>query len=136
MWPNTTDNSKYHCIENVTARDSPRNSDISHPDAPDDTLFSDDESTGTVVYDGDGRNNGSDHDEKPATWRSLPKKSQLASLSFARRLEPLSQTSLLAYMFYQLASRPHESAENSRLTARNCSAKLQPRKFFIASILI
>lgn len=35
---------------------------------------------------------------------SLPKKSQLAILTFARLSEPLTQTSLQAYMFYQLKS--------------------------------
>ncbi|KAA8648962.1 putative MFS multidrug transporter [Aspergillus tanneri] len=42
--------------------------------------------------------------EKPVTWRSLPKKGQLAILTFARLSEPLTQTSLQAYMFYQLRS--------------------------------
>ena len=42
--------------------------------------------------------------EKPATWMSLPKKSQLAILTFARLSEPVTQTSLQAYMFYQLKS--------------------------------
>ncbi|KAJ5173016.1 hypothetical protein N7492_005609 [Penicillium capsulatum] len=55
----------------------------------------------------------SDHDlessreeqaEKPVTWSSLPKKGQLAILTFARLSEPLTQTSLQAYMFYQLRS--------------------------------
>lgn len=59
--------------------------------------------------------NDSDHDhdavleqvkdqEKPVTWSSLPKKGQLAVLTFARLSEPLTQTSLQAYMFYQLKS--------------------------------
>lgn len=104
MWSNTRDNSKYHRVENVTAHDSLYNSNISHSDTPDDTLSSDDESATTVVYDGDGNNDGSDNDEKPVTWRSLPKKGQLALLTFARLSEPLSQTSLLAYMFHQLKS--------------------------------
>ncbi|GKZ36757.1 hypothetical protein AbraIFM66950_007954, partial [Aspergillus brasiliensis] len=43
-------------------------------------------------------------DEKPVTWSSLPKKSQLAILTIARLSEPLTQTSLQAYMFYQLKS--------------------------------
>ena len=43
-------------------------------------------------------------DEKPVTWKSLPKKSQLAILTLARLSEPLTQTSLSAYMFYQLRS--------------------------------
>ncbi|KAJ9245303.1 hypothetical protein DTO280E4_3528 [Paecilomyces variotii] len=42
--------------------------------------------------------------EKPVTWSSLPKKGQLAILTFARLSEPLTQTSLQAYMFYQLRS--------------------------------
>ncbi|KAI9931044.1 hypothetical protein ASPWEDRAFT_34422 [Aspergillus wentii DTO 134E9] len=52
------------------------------------------------------RTHGTDEneDEKPVTWRSLPKKSQLAILTFARLSEPLTQTSLQAYMFYQLKS--------------------------------
>lgn len=42
--------------------------------------------------------------EKPVTWSSLPKKGQLAILTCARLSEPLTQTSLQAYMFYQLRS--------------------------------
>ncbi|KAJ5675483.1 hypothetical protein N7462_008380 [Penicillium macrosclerotiorum] len=42
--------------------------------------------------------------EKPVTWSSLPRKGQLAILTFARLSEPLTQTSLQAYMFYQLKS--------------------------------
>ena len=60
-----------------------------------------------------------DHDEAPLTspsptppkneagpvaWRDLPNKSQLAILTLARLSEPLTQTSLQAYMFYQLRS--------------------------------
>ncbi|KAH9828461.1 putative membrane protein [Teratosphaeria destructans] len=41
---------------------------------------------------------------QPVTWSSLPKKSQLAILTLARLSEPLTQTSLQAYMFYQLKS--------------------------------
>ncbi|OJD24193.1 hypothetical protein ACJ73_04450 [Blastomyces percursus] len=43
-------------------------------------------------------------DEKPVSWRSLPNKSQLAILTIARLSEPLTQTSLQAYLFYQLKS--------------------------------
>ncbi|KAJ5631404.1 uncharacterized protein N7484_011504 [Penicillium longicatenatum] len=43
-------------------------------------------------------------EEKPVTWSSLPKKGQLAILTMARLSEPLTQTSLQAYMFYQLRS--------------------------------
>ncbi|KAL1999153.1 hypothetical protein VTN02DRAFT_4962 [Thermoascus thermophilus] len=42
--------------------------------------------------------------EKPVTWRSLPRKSQLAILTVARLSEPLTQTSLQAYIFYMLRS--------------------------------
>lgn len=49
-------------------------------------------------------NTQDDDDEKPATWLSLPKKGQLAILTFARLSEPLTQTSLQAYIFYQLKS--------------------------------
>ncbi|KAL4984302.1 major facilitator superfamily domain-containing protein [Aspergillus falconensis] len=42
--------------------------------------------------------------EKPVTWSSLPKKGQLAILTIARLSEPLTQTSLQAYLFYQLRS--------------------------------
>ncbi|KAF2235941.1 MFS general substrate transporter [Viridothelium virens] len=40
--------------------------------------------------------------DKPVSWASLPRKGQLAILTFARFSEPLAQTSLMAYMFYQL----------------------------------
>lgn len=40
----------------------------------------------------------------PVSWSSLPKKSQLAILTLARLSEPLTQTSLQAYMYYQLKS--------------------------------
>ncbi|KAK2761314.1 hypothetical protein FQN54_001836 [Arachnomyces sp. PD_36] len=43
-------------------------------------------------------------DEESVTWGSLPKKGQLAILTVARLAEPLTQTSLQAYMFYQLKS--------------------------------
>ncbi|RMJ26520.1 MFS multidrug transporter [Aspergillus sp. HF37] len=104
MWSISPDDAKYHRVENVTSRTA-HGSDNDHSESPDDTL-SDNESATTVVYDGD-RNNESNDDgncEKPVTWRSLPKKSQLAILTFARLSEPLTQTSLQAYMFYQLKS--------------------------------
>ncbi|KAF7195587.1 Major facilitator superfamily multidrug transporter mfsB [Pseudocercospora fuligena] len=37
-------------------------------------------------------------------WKDLPKKGQLAILTLARLSEPLTQTSLQSYMFYQLKS--------------------------------
>jgi hypothetical protein len=54
-------------------------------------------------HDGVLKPDGED-EEKPVTWSSLPKKGQLAILTFARLSEPLTQTSLQAYMFYQLKS--------------------------------
>jgi len=41
---------------------------------------------------------------QPVSWRSLPRKDQLFILTLARLSEPLTQTSLQAYMFYQLRS--------------------------------
>ncbi|KAJ9606491.1 hypothetical protein H2200_009452 [Cladophialophora chaetospira] len=40
--------------------------------------------------------------EAPVTWMSLPKKGQLAVLTLARLVEPLTERSLAAYLFYQL----------------------------------
>ena len=42
--------------------------------------------------------------EKPITWRSLPRKDQLIVLCLARFSEPLTQTSLGSYLYYQLQS--------------------------------
>ena len=42
--------------------------------------------------------------ENPVRWRDLPSKGQLAVLTMARLSEPLTQTSLQSYMFYQLQS--------------------------------
>lgn len=44
------------------------------------------------------------NDNRPASWSSLPKRNQLIILTIARLSEPLAQTSLQAYMFYQLKS--------------------------------
>ncbi|KAJ5175153.1 uncharacterized protein N7482_001030 [Penicillium canariense] len=55
--------------------------------------------------------------EKPVTWSSLPKKGQLALLTMARLSEPLTQTSLQAYMFYQLKSFD-PSLPNSTISAQ------------------
>jgi hypothetical protein len=41
---------------------------------------------------------------KTATWKELPNKGQLALLTASRLAEPLTQTSLQSYMFYQLKS--------------------------------
>ena len=42
--------------------------------------------------------------EKPISWRELPRKDQLLFLTLARLSEPLTQTSLGSYIFYQLQS--------------------------------
>lgn len=42
--------------------------------------------------------------EKPVAWRSLPRKDQLFVLTLARLSEPLTQSSLGSYLFYQLQS--------------------------------
>lgn len=42
--------------------------------------------------------------DESISWSDLPNKKQLAILTLARLSEPLSQTSLQAYMFYQLKS--------------------------------
>lgn len=44
-------------------------------------------------------------------WRELPKKGQLAILTLARLSEPLTQTSLQSYMFYQLKSFTNAAGE-------------------------
>lgn len=41
---------------------------------------------------------------QPVSWMSLPRKDQLVILTLARLSEPLTQTSLQSYMFYQLRS--------------------------------
>ena len=41
---------------------------------------------------------------RPVAWRDLPNKKQLAILTLARLSEPLTQTSLRAYIFYQVKS--------------------------------
>lgn len=42
--------------------------------------------------------------KRPVSWMELPKKGQLTILTLARLSEPLAQTSLQSYMFYQLKS--------------------------------
>lgn len=42
--------------------------------------------------------------EKPISWRALPRKDQLLILTLSRLSEPLTQTSLGSYIFYQLKS--------------------------------
>lgn len=54
------------------------------------------------------------------SWSSLPRKSQLAIMTLARLSEPLTQTSLQSYMYYQLKSFKdgHGSAPSDSTVAR------------------
>lgn len=62
--------------------------------------------------DSDDNDNDNDEDpllplpkkEEPVTWLSLPHKSQLIVLALCRLSEPLTQTSVSAYIYYLLAS--------------------------------
>ncbi|KAK3111933.1 hypothetical protein LTR53_012309 [Teratosphaeriaceae sp. CCFEE 6253] len=57
---------------------------------------------------------------QPVSWSSLPKKTQLAILTLSRLSEPLTQTSLQAYMFYQLKSfhAPHAAPPSDSTVAQ------------------
>ncbi|OAA61944.1 major facilitator superfamily transporter [Niveomyces insectorum RCEF 264] len=48
--------------------------------------------------------NNNNHRQEHVRWRDLPEKGQLTVLTLARLSEPLVQTSLQSYMFYQLKS--------------------------------
>jgi hypothetical protein len=52
-------------------------------------------------------------ERQQVSWSSLPKKSQLAILTLARLSEPLTQTSLQSYMFYQLKSFPGNPSDST-----------------------
>ncbi|KAE8147963.1 major facilitator superfamily domain-containing protein [Aspergillus avenaceus] len=92
-------------IENLISN-SNREPDSSLPQSP---LSSRSSHSRDIFDDRDDDNDSGDDAvessrEKPVTWRSLPKKGQLAILTLARLSEPLAQTSLQAYLFYQLKS--------------------------------
>ncbi|KAF1823819.1 MFS general substrate transporter [Dissoconium aciculare CBS 342.82] len=63
-----------------------------------------------IVHDASHSDASSDHGRprscrtEKVSWAALPKKKQLAILTLARLSEPLTQTSLQSYMFYQLKS--------------------------------
>ncbi|OCT54436.1 hypothetical protein CLCR_00807 [Cladophialophora carrionii] len=62
-----------------------------------------DEEDDPVAIAGAGTSSADDpRKEAPVTWMSLPKKGQLAVLTLARLVEPLTERSLAAYLFYQL----------------------------------
>lgn len=59
---------------------------------------------GTALPHVDDTENADAAKSKPVSWRSLPRKDQLFVLTLARLSEPLTQTSLGSYLFYQLQS--------------------------------
>lgn len=59
---------------------------------------------GTAVPHRDDTENADAAKSKPVSWRSLPRKDQLFVITLARLSEPLTQTSLGSYLFYQLQS--------------------------------
>ncbi|KAH7074217.1 major facilitator superfamily domain-containing protein, partial [Paraphoma chrysanthemicola] len=59
---------------------------------------------GTALPHVDDTENADAAKGKPISWRSLPRKDQLFVLTLARLSEPLTQTSLGSYLFYQLQS--------------------------------
>lgn len=59
---------------------------------------------GTALPQVDDSENANAAESKPISWRSLPRKDQLFVLTLARLSEPLTQTSLGSYLFYQLQS--------------------------------
>jgi len=58
----------------------------------------------TVLPHVDGSGNADAYKSQPVSWRSLPRKDQLFVLTLARLSEPLTQTGLGSYLFYQLQS--------------------------------
>lgn len=63
----------------------------------------------------------------PVKWRDLPSKKQLAILIIARLSEPLSQTSLQAYMFYQLKSFNPTYQNQVSIFRQDCFKRALPR---------
>ena len=74
----------------------------------------------TLADDSDPLPPPSDTKMKPVSWSQLPRKGQLTILTLARLSEPLTQTSLQSYMFYQLKSftNPDGSAPSDATVAR------------------
>ncbi|KAK0385004.1 hypothetical protein NLU13_7482 [Sarocladium strictum] len=66
------------------------------------TSSSDGLSSAAVAAPGDEEDGTSTKRTKPVAWRELPRKDQLLILTLARLSEPLVQTSLQSYLFYQL----------------------------------
>ncbi|QDS72252.1 hypothetical protein FKW77_005906 [Venturia effusa] len=71
--------------------------------------------------------------KKTATWKSLPRKGQLALLTISRLAEPLTQTSLQSYMFYQLKSfDPSQTASQVSVQAGILAAAFTMAQFVTA----
>ena len=51
--------------------------------------------------------------DAPVTWRSLPNKTQLFVITFARLSEPLTERSMAAYLFYQLRWFDDEASDST-----------------------
>ena len=51
--------------------------------------------------------------DAPVTWRSLPNKTQLFVITFARLSEPLTERSMAAYLFYQLRWFDEEASDST-----------------------
>jgi Na+/melibiose symporter-like transporter len=64
--------------------------------------FIDDEEDPIAIATAANASSSEPEKEAPVTWMSLPKKGQLAVLTISRLVEPLTERSLAAYMFYQL----------------------------------
>ncbi|KAF2026549.1 MFS general substrate transporter [Setomelanomma holmii] len=69
-----------------------------------DLLIETNPQAGTALPHVDDSENTDAAKAKPVSWRALPRKDQLFVLTLARLSEPLTQTSLGSYLFYQLQS--------------------------------
>ena len=73
--------------------------------------------------------------EKLVTWRSLPRKDQLLILTLARLSEPLTQTSLGAYLFYQLKSFDSSLSDSTIASQAGILQAAFPGSQFLTAIL-
>ncbi|KAF2423411.1 MFS general substrate transporter [Tothia fuscella] len=72
---------------------------------------------------------------KTASWSSLPRKGQLALLTASRLAEPLTQTSLQSYMFYQLKSFDPSQSDSAISTQAGMLAAAFTLAQFVTAIL-
>lgn len=87
------------CAKSTTLRDSQDTHDVSILDTP--TVWSPGQSSSPSWSEDEQK---AAEKQQPAKWSTLPRKGQLILLTMSRLSEPLSETSLQAYMFYQLRS--------------------------------